>query len=578
MRVGLEKGLIKKLHPEQREKDRESVTPGEKKKKKIEPEKFMDEAIQKGKIIRKIMIGSKTFNAILDTGSEITLLKMGMQPEGALEEKALTKIRILPAIGPPSIAYLISVEAKLIEDGDEENDNGGAFIVCAVSDALNGDEILLSPADYDVLKRSNNNIKSQNNIIIDTNLLAEGKSTNESDLQESARLANLIETQMMHKYEIKAIQSGQILKTLESFNLQEEEGIDFEKMQREDTSLQKYWDTVGRPDNRHVLMGDTKLLYRTTKISGLTVYQLVIPKEKREMLISMAHQTEFAGHMGTNKTAKRLQVHFWWPKLSAMVAKFIKSCESCQLIARKTKLDRTPIVPFPRTQRARSQVSMDVLGPIRKNSSAQPFYVLSLIDTYSRWPEITVLRCLTSKAIVNALLATFARTSIPDVLLSDNAGDLVGGLNKAVYAALGIKLQNSIPYHPQSNGICERFNSVLKKIIHLTMNEGSGRDWQKKLDILLLGYREAEHAVLGVSPYQMLYGHVGKGPLNTVKNCWTKEIDQQKEKKSVKDYMTDLKQDLEIGARVAEENCTVRQKKYIDKYHEKTQNKSFEIG
>src|SRR3989441_6220930 len=187
---------------------------------------------------------------------------------------------------------------------------------------------------------------------------------------------------------------------------------------------------VGRPDNRHVLMGDKKLLYRTTKISGLAVYQLVIPKEKREMLISMAHETEFAGHIGTNKTAKRLQVHFWWPKLRAMVAKFIKSCESCQLIARKTKLDRTPIVPFPRTQRAWSQASMDVLGPVRKNSSAQPFHVL----------------------------------------------------------------------------------------------------------------------------------------------------DQQKEKKSVKDYMIDLKQDLEIEAKVAEDNCTVRQKKYIDKYNEKTQNKSFEIG
>src|SRR3989442_1683551 len=172
-----------------------------------------------------------------------------------------------------------------------------------------------------------------------------------------------------------------------------------------------------------------------------------------------------------------------------MVAKFIKSCESCQLIARKTKLDRTPIVPFPRTQRAWSQVSMDVLGPVRKNSSAQPFYVLCLVDTYSRWPEITVLRSLTSKAIVDALLATFARTSIPDVLLCDNAGDLVGGLNKAIYSALGIKL-----------------------------------------------------------------------------------------KKSVKDYMIDLKQDLEIGARVAEENCTVRQKKYISKYNEKTQDTVFEIG
>src|SRR5437867_1316146 len=344
---------------------------------KVEPERFMDEAIQKGKIIRKIKIENKIFNSILDTGSEITLIKKGMEPEGAMDEKALTTIKLTPAIGPVSMAYLISIEAKLIEEGDEENENGGVFIVCAVSDALNGNEIILSPADYDILKRNNNNIKSQINIIANTNLLTEDKNINENELQESARLANLIETQMMHKYEIKAMQSGQVLKTLESFKFQEEEELDFQKMQREDASLKKYWDMVGRPDNRHVIMGDKKLLYRTTKISGLTVYQLLIPREKREMLISMAHETEFAGHIGVNKTVKRLGVHFWWPKVRAMVAKFIKSCESCQLIARKTKLDRTPIVPFPRTQRAWSQVSMDVLGPVRKNSSAQPFYVRS---------------------------------------------------------------------------------------------------------------------------------------------------------------------------------------------------------
>ena len=134
------------------------------------------------------------------------------------------------------------------DDDDEENENGGAYIVCAVSGALNGTEIILSPADYDNLKRSNNTTKSQNNIIANTNLLAEGKSTNENELQESSRLANLIEIQMMHKCEIKAIQSGQVLKTLENVKFEEEEKLDFQKLQREDTSLQKYWNMVGHPD------------------------------------------------------------------------------------------------------------------------------------------------------------------------------------------------------------------------------------------------------------------------------------------------------------------------------------------
>ena len=46
------------------------------------------------------------------------------------------------------------------------------------------------------------------------------------------------------------------------------------------------------------------------KISGFTIYQLSVPRDKREMLISMAHETEFAGHMGVTKTVKRLNIHF----------------------------------------------------------------------------------------------------------------------------------------------------------------------------------------------------------------------------------------------------------------------------
>ena len=126
----------------------------------------------------------------------------------------MTKIGLKPAFGPICTAFLISIEAKLVEDNEEENENGGAYIVCAVSDELNENEILLSPADYDILKRSNNKIKSQNNIITNTNLLAENKYTNEKELQESSRLANVIETQMMPKYEIKAIQSGHVLKKI----------------------------------------------------------------------------------------------------------------------------------------------------------------------------------------------------------------------------------------------------------------------------------------------------------------------------------------------------------------------------
>src|SRR3989442_6025544 len=94
MRVGIESGLMKKMIGDKRVKDKEGATSSEKTRKKNIPDRVIDEAIQKGKIVRKIKIENKVFNSILDTGSEITIIRKGMEPEGAMNEKSLTKIRL----------------------------------------------------------------------------------------------------------------------------------------------------------------------------------------------------------------------------------------------------------------------------------------------------------------------------------------------------------------------------------------------------------------------------------------------------------------------------------------------------
>ena len=50
---------------------------------------------------------------------------------------------------------------------------------------------------------------------------------------------------MMYKYEVKAIHSGQVLKKLEDVKF-EEDKLDFQKLQKEDLSLQKYWDMAAQ--------------------------------------------------------------------------------------------------------------------------------------------------------------------------------------------------------------------------------------------------------------------------------------------------------------------------------------------
>ena len=62
-------------------------------------------------------------------------------------------------------------------------------------------------------------------------------------------------------------------------------------------------------------------------------YQVVIPKAYRREILSIAHETSLAGHLGVNKTYQKILNHFYWPNLKKDVAEFCKSCHTCQIVA-----------------------------------------------------------------------------------------------------------------------------------------------------------------------------------------------------------------------------------------------------
>jgi hypothetical protein len=60
-------------------------------------------------------------------------------------------------------------------------------------------------------------------------------------------------------------------------------------------------------------------------------------------------------------------------------------------------------------------------------------------------------------------------------------------------------------YHPQTNGQVETSNRQLKSILNKTVEKG-GKDWSKKLDGALWAYRTAHKTLIGMTPYQFVFG------------------------------------------------------------------------
>ena len=91
--------------------------------------------------------------------------------------------------------------------------------------------------------------------------------------------------------------------------------------------------------------------------------------------------------------------------------------------------------------------------------------------------------------------------------------------------------------------------------------------------------REVPNKTNGSSPYQMVYGQLGRGPLSILKDTWTGELTVPPDfGKITEQYMQDLKERLEIAKLHASEHAEKAQLDYANRYNVHTRSKEFRPG
>ncbi|GFX76287.1 retrovirus-related Pol polyprotein from transposon opus [Trichonephila clavipes] len=106
--------------------------------------------------------------------------------------------------------------------------------------------------------------------------------------------------------------------------------------------------------------------------------------------------------------------------LRADVKKFCESCKECQLTRSVRIKDRSSSTPVARPELPFQVVNMDLIGPIDPPSSKGHTYILCLVDQHTRWGEAMLVTSLRAKVTCEALLSIFSRTEI--YLLSKREG------------------------------------------------------------------------------------------------------------------------------------------------------------
>jgi hypothetical protein len=288
--------------------------------------------------------------------------------------------------------------------------------------------------------------------------------------------------------------------------------------------------------------------------------RIVLPNKLRQQAISLAHED----HAGMVRCKQRLRSKLWWPEMDKQVEERIRCCHPCQLVSRSPLPE--PMEPTKLPKKPWSKLAIDVCGPFPTGEQ-----VVVLTDYYSRWPEVKILKSVTSKNILDWLLSVFATHGFPDEIKSDNASYFVSTEFKDTLTSWGIEHKTVTEYWPQANGQVERFNQVLEK--HILTAQAEGKAWKPTIPIMLLHYRNTPHRMTGRTPSSLLMNREVKTKLPSFEQQTNDETETRKkdeeEKEKSKKY-TDKKRkasprNLEVGNKVL-----VTQKhrnKFTTKFH-----------
>ncbi|XP_073802847.1 uncharacterized protein [Danio rerio] len=126
---------------------------------------------------------------------------------------------------------------------------------------------------------------------------------------------------------------------------------------------------------------------------------------------------------------------------------------------------------------------------------------------------------------------------VPKRILTDQGREFTNTINTKVCGVLGIKRSLCAPYHPQTNGLVERLNGTIQRVLSKLVQD-KPNTWDQYLDAAMFGLRTKKQLTTQFSPFYLMFGREARYPCEVPEHF---ELDGSFENDFTEDIAIDIK-------------------------------------
>lgn len=299
--------------------------------------------------------------------------------------------------------------------------------------------------------------------------------------------------------------------------------------------------------------------------------QLVVPRKERSKIMATFHDDALAGgHLSFKKTYYKILCRYFWESMYKDIKTWCMECDGCGSKKPQGHHPRAPMKSIP-VGGPFERVATDIIGPLPRTVNGNK-YIVCFIDYLTKWTEAKAIPNQTAEEVAKALVSeVIVRHGCPSTLLSDRGTNYMSQVMQEVCNIFDIHFTHTTPYHPQTDGLCEKFNHTLANMLSMYVSSTS-HDWDEYIDLVLMAYRISVQSSTGETPFYLLYGRDCKMPVDLA--CNGAESDEN----CINSYPTELRENLSEAWEIAKSQITIAQQRQKLQYDKKTKPSKYSVG